>query len=187
MIKAVIFDFFGVICSDEYWRFVKQDRQADTVFRDYTDEVNLGDISWSDFISKIADATHTSLEEVEKLYESEKIDPRMVQWISELHKDYKTGLITNAHSDFIDPILSKSHLGDHLDSVVVSSRAGVIKPDPAIFKTALKELDVKPEEAVFIDDLDRHVIAAQNIGMKAFRFADYKQAKGQLKAILDHS
>lgn len=187
MIKAVIFDFFGVICSDQYWRYVKADSQSAGTFRDYAEEVNLGEISWSDFVEKIAEATHTSVEEVKDLYKSERIDPRVVNWIADLHKTYKTGLITNAHHEFIDPLFEKSHLVKHLDSVIVSSRIGVIKPDPEIFKTCLGELGCEPGEAVFIDDLDRHVVAAQAVGMQAFRFDSYDQAKADLDALLNQS
>ena len=185
MIKAVIFDFFGVVCSDQYWQYVKTDRQTQTVFRDYTDEVNTGEISWSDFIEKIADATHTTPEEVREMYKSERIDPRMVELIADLHKDYKTGLITNAHHEFIDPLLEKGHIRTHLDSVVVSSRAGVVKPDLRIFEMCLEELGVEPSEAVYFDDLERHVAGARELGIQAVLFRDYAQAKADLHKLLD--
>lgn len=186
MIKAVIFDFFGVICSDEYWHFVKADRQAKGVFRDYTDEVNSGEISWADFIKKIASATHTSPEEVRDMYKTERIDPRMVDLIADLHKNYKTGLITNAHHEFIEPLLQKSHLRRHLDSVVVSSRIGAVKPDPKIFKMCLDELQVEPDEAVYFDDLDRHVAGARELGIQAVRFDGYQQGRKALEQLLNH-
>lgn len=184
MIKAVIFDFFGVICSDEYWRFVKQDRQADTVFRDYTEEVNLGDMPWQTFIQKLADATGTTVSEVNKMYETERIDPRVVGLIHELHKTYKTALLTNAHHEFIDDILTASKLEEEFDEVVVSSRLGVIKPNPAIFEHALSALGVDAEEVVYIDDLERHTSAAQSLGMQTILFEDFEQCKRDLAVIL---
>lgn len=184
MIKAVVFDFFGVICSDQYWQYVKTDRQTESVYRDYADEVNLGEISWTDFVAKIADATHTSAEEVKEMYRSERIDPRMVNLISDLHESYKTGLITNAHHEFIDPLLEKSHLRKYLDSVVVSSRVGVVKPNPAIFEQCLEDLGVEPHEAVYFDDLDRHVASAAALGMYAIRFDNFNQAHKELQEIL---
>lgn len=184
MIKAIVFDFFGVICSDNYWSYGRADAQSAGVFRNNAEEMNLGEISWSDFVEKIANATKTSADEVKELYRSERIDPRMVNWIADLHSRYKTGLITNAHHEFLDTLLAKSHLDKHLDSIVVSSRIGVMKPNPAIFETCTEQLGVAPNETIFIDDLDQHVAAAQAIGMQAFRFDNFEQAKTQVQALL---
>ena len=184
MIKGVIFDFFGVIFSDDYWQFVKQDRQTDTIFRDFTDEVNLGQIPWQAFVSKIAAATGKSLAEVNQMYESEKIDPRVTGMILELHKTYKTGLITNAHHEFIDEILERHDLSQIFDTTVVSSRLGIIKPNPSIFEFALDQLGIEASEAVYIDDLARHVSAAGELGMKTILFQDFEQCKRELDPIL---
>jgi epoxide hydrolase-like predicted phosphatase len=184
VIKAVIFDFFGVICSDEYWQFVKQDRQTDAEYRDYTDEVNLGQIPWQSFVQKISQATGKSIDEVNHMYETERIDPRVTGLIHELHKSYKTGLITNAHHDFIDTILSENNLSQLFDVTVVSSRLGVIKPDPRIFEYTLDKLQIEPAEAVFIDDLDRHVSAARELGIQTVLFENFEQCKQELDTIL---
>lgn len=184
MIRAVIFDFFGVICSDEYWQFTRQDRQADSEFRDYTDEVNLGQIPWQAFVRKIADATNKSVEDVNRMYETEKVDPRMVGLIHELHKTYKTGLITNAHHEFVDGLLAEHGLRQIFDEVVVSSRLGIVKPNPEIFRHALDGLGVQAEESVYIDDLERHIGSAGELGMRTILFKDFEQCRHELNAIL---
>lgn len=187
MIKAIIFDFFGVICSDEYWQFVKQDRQADTTYRDYTDEVNLGSIPWQVFVQKVADATGRSVDEVNQMYETEKVDPRVTGLIYELHKTYKTGLLTNAHHEFIDNILETNNITQLFDEVVVSSRVGVIKPNPKIFEYMLDKLDIEPEEAIYIDDLERHVGSAAELGMKTILYQDFEQCKTAIDQLLNHT
>lgn len=187
MIKAIIFDFFGVVCSDEYWQFVKADRQTDSVFREYADEVNSGEIDWKAFVEKIAAVTKTSAEEVGKMYESEHIDPRIVALIDSLRGKYKTALLTNAHHDFIDEILKKNHLRGLFDGVFVSSRLGVVKPDPRIFGHALNSLGIEPMEAVYIDDMERHVSSAAEVGMRAILYKDFAQMKRDLDKILADS
>lgn len=184
MIKAIIFDFFGVLCSDQYWRYVKADRQADSAFREYADEVNLGEITWKSFVEKIAKMTKTSVEEVNRMYESESIDPRVAGLIDHLHRTYKTALLTNAHHDFIDGLLEQNHLSQLFDEVIISSRLGVVKPDPRIFELALERLDARPRETIYIDDLERHVGSAQELGIHAILYQDFHQAKGELEKIL---
>lgn len=184
MIKAVIFDFFGVICSDEYWQFVKQDRQIDSDYKDFTDEVNLGQIPWQVFVQNIAKETNKTVDEVNAMYESEKIDPRVTGLIHELHKSYKTALISNAHHDFIDRLLSEHDLRNLFDEIVVSSRLGIVKPNPLIFEHTLEKLGVEPSEAVYIDDLERHVGAARDLGLKTILFTDFEQCRQELTNIL---
>ncbi len=187
MIKAIIFDFFGVICSDEYWRFVKLDRQTNSVFHEFADEVNLGDIPWQVFVQKIALATGSSVEKVNNMYEAEQLDPRVIGLIQELHKTYKIALLTNAHHDFIDEILKTNNLSRLFDEVIVSSRVGVIKPNPIIFEKALEKLGVLAEDVVYIDDLDRHVQAAKVVGMKSLQYISFEQCQHDLAKILSHS
>ena len=184
MIKAVIFDFFGVICSDDYWRFVKRDRQSDSEFSEIAKEVNLGSINWQSFVEKVAKATNSTVQEVGRMYESEHIDPRVVELINSLHGQYKTALITNAHHDFIDEMLTRNHIDKLFDTIVVSSREGVIKPSPEIFERTLEKLDIKPEEAIYVDDLERHVNAARQLGMNGILYKYFPEFKHTLSAAL---
>lgn len=184
MIKAVIFDFFGVICTDDFWRFVKADRQDDTDFHTYANNVNLGVIDWPAFVRKVADTTNASVAEVNKMYQDERIDPRVVALIDKLRANYKTALLTNAHHTFIDNILEQKNLLPLFDAVIISSREGVIKPDPAIFLTGLNKLGIKPEQAVYVDDLERHVEAARGVGMQAIHYKNFYRFKADLEKIL---
>jgi putative hydrolase of the HAD superfamily len=46
--------------------------------------------------------------------------------------------------------------------------AGYLKPHPEVFKTALKELNVSPKEAIFVgDSLPADIVGAQSSGMRA--------------------
>lgn len=184
MIKAVIFDFFGVICSDEYWRFVAVDKELRGSFHVLADEVSLGTLSWNDFMAEVAKATGRSIEEVSVMYESEHLDPRMLHLVAKLHKKYKTALLTNAHHEFIDPILERTNAKEYFDAVVVSSRAGAIKPDKKIFDAVLQELGLSASECIFIDDVERYTVAASELGFRAVHFTDYENLIERLDALL---
>jgi len=55
-----------------------------------------------------------------------------------------------------------------VESWHMSYRSGTAKPDPAIFRAALRALDVAPEKAVMIgDSLDKDVRPALALGMRA--------------------
>ena len=48
---------------------------------------------------------------------------------------------------------------------VVSSRCGMLKPEPAIFRHLLSKFDLAPEQTFFIDDTPANVVAAEGLGM----------------------
>jgi FMN phosphatase YigB (HAD superfamily) len=56
------------------------------------------------------------------------------------------------------------------------------KPDPAIFRHVLKELDTRPEETLFIDDKLINIEAARALGMKAVEFTTVERLRDDLVA-----
>jgi putative hydrolase of the HAD superfamily len=59
---------------------------------------------------------------------------------------------------------------DFFNGVFVSSNYRMLKPDVEIYKRFLKEYDLKPEECLFVDDMEVNVEAAKEAGMNAFHF-----------------
>jgi HAD superfamily hydrolase (TIGR01509 family) len=56
---------------------------------------------------------------------------------------------------------------EHLTSIFASHELGYRKPDPAIYKSALTKLGLKPHEVLFVDDMPENVEAARHLGMPA--------------------
>ena len=72
---------------------------------------------------------------------------------------------------------------DFFNGVFVSSNYLMLKPDVEIYKRFLKEYDLKPEECLFVDDMEVNVEAAKEAGMNAFRFTgDYEEVINLLQA-----
>ena len=101
----------------------------------------------------------------------------------ELKPKYKIGIVSNVMADYLYLILSKDDL-KLFDDVVLSYKVGVAKPESEIYELALRNLGVKPEEAVFIDDQERFVEAAKAVGMKGIYFQDFNQMKKDLEKLL---
>jgi len=78
----------------------------------------------------------------------------------------KLGLISNIEKD-MTATLNKLSLSSKLDIVVTSQDAGFNKPQPEIFRYALKQAGVQPAEAVYIgDQYQVDIIGAKAAGMK---------------------
>jgi putative hydrolase of the HAD superfamily len=58
----------------------------------------------------------------------------------------------------------------HFPVRVYSCTIGAVKPSPKIYRHALSELGVTPQESLYIDDIPAFVEAARQIGMRGFHF-----------------
>lgn len=56
------------------------------------------------------------------------------------------------------------------DGTVVSSFEGVVKPEPEIFGRLLERFNLAPERTLFVDDSQRNVDAARELGIQAALF-----------------
>ncbi len=58
---------------------------------------------------------------------------------------------------------------------------GYAKPEKEMYEIILKRLDVKPEEAIFIDDRKENTEKARKMGIKNVLFSDINQMIYELK------
>lgn len=110
--------------------------------------------------------------------------PGMYELVDELKaKGTIVMLLTNVSPQFAEVLRQKGHY-DPFEHRVLSYEVGYWKPDPEIYQLALKKLHVKPEEAVFIDDQEKNIIAAQKLGIHGIVFKSTAQLKKELANLL---
>lgn len=78
-------------------------------------------------------------------------------------------LVTNATTR-LPQDLTALGLDTEFDAIIDSSRLGVAKPDPGIFAAALQALSLPPDQVLFVDDDERHVNAAEGLGIRGYQF-----------------
>lgn len=81
-----------------------------------------------------------------------------------------TYLLSNTNALHIDFIRERYSFPGLVRGAILSHELGLRKPDPAIYRAALKMSKTKPEETVFVDDLKPNVEAARKLGFIAIRF-----------------
>jgi epoxide hydrolase-like predicted phosphatase len=93
--------------------------------------------------------------------------PEMVEAVREIRQSgMKTGLISNSWStDHYDREL----LVELFDVSVISAEVHLHKPQPEIYRLAVKRLEVDPGECIFVDDLRENCEGAEAVGMTAIR------------------
>ena len=91
-----------------------------------------------------------------------------VDRVRELRRQgYRTGMITNNIAEFGDGWRAMVPVDELFEVIIDSSRVGVRKPDPRIYRLALEALDVEvAERAVFLDDHAGNLAGAASVGMR---------------------
>ncbi|MEU5404256.1 HAD family phosphatase [Streptomyces sp. NPDC005963] len=96
----------------------------------------------------------------------------------------RLALLTNNVREW-EPLWRAQLPVDELFDVVVDShKEGVRKPDPGIYHVLFDRLGVGPERCVFVDDTEENCTAAEELGMRAVRFADTRRAIAELTDVL---
>ena len=121
---------------------------------------------------------------------SGSLRPRMVSALKACKQHFKVGCITNNmvthHSPGADaPQRAAGAMGlvmPLFDHIIESSKAGVRKPDPAIYLMMCEALSVKPDACVYLDDLGVNCKPAAALGMRAIKVVDVDQTLAELSA-----
>jgi len=207
---TVIFDFGGVITSSPFeafnWMEAERGLPHDLVRR--INAANPDGNAWALFErAEIDAATFDALfaEEARALGHdlpgrdvlallSGDIRPAMVAALDRLKfRGYRIGCITNnvpsGHgaqmSSTTDKAAAIAAILARFDHVVESSKVGIRKPDPAIYRMACAALGVVPEQCVYLDDLGINCKPAAAMGMAAIKVSSGEQALADLEAALD--
>ncbi len=109
------------------------------------------------------------------------VDNKVLEILGKVReKGVKIGLISNA--DIIDiKYWNDSPLSAFFDSVIFSCDVGILKPETEIYQLAMKRLNVKPEESIFIGDGgSNELFGAKRAGMKTI-FSEYLDCKSKIQ------
>lgn len=99
-------------------------------------------------------------------------------------KGYKMYGITNFSPEKFYKHKDKWTFPRYLEDIVVSGDVKEVKPEPEIFKIAIEQFGINPNESIFIDDKFDNVNAADRLGFIGIQFKDSDQLKIELEKLL---
>jgi len=209
MIKAVFWDFGGVITSSPFESFNRFEKENNLPldFLRSVNSTNPDSNAWA-----LLERNEINLEEFDLLFEREsdelghsvkgkdviallkgQIRPEMITALEKIKGNLIQACLTNNIQSMgdIDFEGNVSAAGKHeevmsmFDFVFESSKENVRKPDPEFYLRACKRGDVDPSDVVFLDDLGINLKPAKALGMSTIKVADPKEALSELQALLD--
>ena len=93
---------------------------------------------------------------------------------------YKLYALTNWNQHLFEIALVRYQFLHWFDGRVVSGEEKTRKPFPEIYERLLQRYRVPAAEALFIDDNERNVLAARNVGITSIHFRNAAQLKAEL-------
>lgn len=113
------------------------------------------------------------------------LNVELADYFGSLRPRYRTAICSNSFVGAREREQQRYGFADLTDLIVYSHEVGVSKPDPRIYRLTCERLGVRPEETVFLDDVEPAVAGAREVGMVAIHFRDNAQAIAELTACLD--
>ena len=209
MLRAVFFDFGGVVLSSPFEAFntYEESRGLPRDFIRRVNSANPDSNAWAKL--ERSELSPTEFDEV-FARESEalghrvpgadilsllhgEIRPEMVRAIDTVKSHgYLTACLTNnvlsTPDDRSAPDAAKrkeiAAILERFDALIESSKVGVRKPEPRFYEIACETVGVEPSQCVFLDDLGINLKPAAAMGMKTIKVTSAARALGELSQIL---
>lgn len=179
--KALIFDFFGVVCSEisPFWFEEHLTEKGKALAGQYDRAANVGVIPQEELVRQLSLMAGVTPADIEKDWEAHAhFNTELIAFIRELRADgHKIGLLSNATSPFFHTVMALSGTVDLFDHVVVSSEVGHAKPDPEIYKIMLERMALAPSETIMIDDSSANIAGAASVGIPGHLYTSVQELR----------
>ncbi len=200
MIRAVLWDFGGVILSSPFEAFNRYEA-AHGLPTDFIRSVNATNPdanAWA-----LLERNDVGPDEFDRLFADEsdalghriagadvlgllsgEVRPEMVMALDRvIRAGYRTACLTNN----VVGGEQRMEVGDVMvmfDHVVESSKVGCRKPEPRFYEIACELVGVEPSECVFLDDLGINLKPAKAMGMTTIKVGAAEPAIAELESVL---
>ena len=173
MIKAIIFDCFGVMYGGSLGTLADMsapERRSEVY--DINQTKDYGYISYPEYLQQIGDIIGVEPTEVDTIMRQHHVaNTWLIEYAQQLRADYKVALLSNIGDQTMERLFD-GRVEELFDEVVLSYREGIAKPSPEIFTLTAERLGVLPSECIMVDDLMANCEGAEIAGMQSILHTD---------------
>lgn len=196
-ITTMFFDLGGV-CLTNAWGTESRQQAAKKFFIDFEDmeqrhrqcfeSWERNDICLETYLSEVvfhAPRQFSRQEFFEFMKAQSQRFPETLQLIHALYQSgrYRLATLNNENFALNEYRIEHFELRKLFCAFFSSCYLGVRKPQPRIYEMALHIMAVHPEQAMFIDDRQENIQAAESLGMQTIHFHNTEQFRRQLQAL----
>lgn len=205
MIKAVIFDLDGVICSTDRYHYQAWKQLADELGVFFNEEINnrLKGVSRMESLDIILEKSNKkySIEEKQKLatkkndtyrnllknMDDHDVSSDVLKTLYFLKRnDIKVAIGSSSKNTMF--ILERIGLDNYFDAIADGTQISKSKPDPEVFLLAAKKLCLEPKDCIVVEDAKTGIDAANAGGFISVGIndaANYSETKYRIKKVSD--
>lgn len=187
MIKAVVFDFGGVVANEGFQEWIAKNigsyKEIESDIAELEKKVNKGDLLASAYDEELAKRSGKTPANVQReVLSGYMMRTDMIDIVLLLKKNnIKSAILSNFPKAWFDVLRNNFQLDAIFNPILISSEMHLIKPDKEIFEKMLAVISVKPEDVIFVDDKESNVIAADKVGIHGILFTSPEKLKNDLE------
>ena len=198
IIKAVLIDFGGVIADEGFRKGIRDIAEQSDVDPDITEKAAfdliystgyvLGKCNEEVFWKALKDATGITGEKSEFreiILKNFIIRPWFPEIITKLREQGLVICLLSDQTDWLDRLNERDNFYQLFDRIFNSFYLGKSKSEPELFCDISEQLNLKPEEILFIDDYNGHVERAKKKGFNTHLFVDKERFLNDLRKYFD--
>ena len=186
--SAIVFDLGNVLLPFSYDVMIEKLNKVKpelgtNFFNYYHDNYHIhrdferGKISEEEFLKEMLESLENMIDEETfcKFFSNIfTVNNGVAELLPELKKRYKLFLLSNTNSIHESYGWKDQDFLKHFDHLVVSHKAGFVKPEEEIYRAVEKVSGFPSEEHIFIDDIKEYVDAAKILGWDGIHFKGYE-------------
>ncbi len=191
MIKAIIFDCFGVLLGDAKQLRLSKIDQTDpekaAEIRAFYRAADRGFLTNEEIIQATSELFGVDPEEFQAEQDHLEVpNTELLEFIATLREKFKVGMLSNVSSrQRLGVRFAPGQLDAIFHTVVASGEEGYVKPQSEIYEIAATRLGVLPSECLFIDDIADFCEGARSVGMQAVQYISNHQIMTDVTALID--
>lgn len=192
MIRAIIFDCFGVLYLDAsrhfYEHHIKEYERLRPELMSLNKASDYGLLTQAELNQAVCDLTGLELSFVsDHIQGVHKRNEKLLSYVQSLRGTYKVAMLSNIGTGSMDQFFSPGERQELFDVVVLSGEEGITKPHPHIFELTAERLGLEPHECIMVDDIEENCSGADAAGMKSILYESNTQVEKDLAKLLGNN
>jgi putative hydrolase of the HAD superfamily len=193
-IKTIFFDVGGVLLSGGLEDIIQEatrqlgldQEQFFSFFKTHTKNLATGKMKMAELGKRAQETFHFQADFVDTWLAShrqvEKTNQLLLTVARKLKRTYTVGIISNVE-DISAKLDRESGVYNFFSPIIFSCECGLEKPMPEIYQLALSQVGGQAEECLMIDDREKNLIPAKELGMQTILFQNNEQLLQEMKLL----
>ena len=181
-IEAILWDIGGVLLEDPLIKEFWENKEGSKELRDL---FGIGKLSEKEFINKGSNLLKVSKKEFNRRYFKSYFSIKKISKVSYLFektkgKNYIFSDTNPLHTKFVKKTYPELFL---VKKTFLSHEIGKRKSDEEVYKNIISELNLKPEEILFIDNKKEYLDIAEKYGIRTILYENPEKLEQKMKKL----